>query len=103
VAEPARHNSAYDAVSNNCADFIASELGVNIDSKVVSFVAGRLFEEAGEEFIDSVRNSANYYSLFKGARSLRSKEIMTDQQLLERLVESKAMKLMYSRCLLAAC
>jgi hypothetical protein len=97
VAQPARLNSVYEAVSNNCADFIvdiASELEVTIDSKVVSFVAGRLLEDAGQEFVDSVRNSANYFSLFKGARSLRSEEIVTDQQLLERLVESKAMKLM---------
>jgi hypothetical protein len=33
--------------------------------KIVSFVGGRLLEDAGQEFVDSVRNSANHFSLFK--------------------------------------
>jgi hypothetical protein len=97
MAEPGGSGSvAYDVVTNNCAVYLvnlASELGVKVDTRITAFVARRLLENSGSQFVESVRSSANYLSLFKG-RNLRSAEAATDADVVELMVNAGASKLL---------
>jgi hypothetical protein len=95
--EPGGSNNggAYDIVTNNCATYLvnlASELGVKVDNRITSFVARRLLENSGSEFVKSVRASVNYLILFQG-RNLRSAEAATDEDIVELVVNAGASKL----------
>jgi hypothetical protein len=85
----------YDIVTNNCATYLvnlASELGVKVDTRITGFVARRLLENSGSEFVNSVRASVNYWTLFQG-RNLRSAEAATDEEIVELVVNAGASKL----------
>jgi hypothetical protein len=88
-------NGGYDVVTNNCATYLvnlASELGVKVDTRITGFVARRLLENSGSEFVNSVRASVNYWTLFQG-RNLRSAEAATDEEIVELVVNAGASKL----------
>ena len=56
----------YDVISNNCTLFLmnlATEMGVTVDSPVVSFAARRLFEQSGRNLASRIRSSVNYLPL----------------------------------------
>jgi hypothetical protein len=99
TVEPAgsSNGGAYEVVTNNCAVYLvnlAFELGVKIDTRITGFVARRLLENSGSQFVESVRASVNYLSLFKGGRNLRSGDSATDQDVVELLVTAGAAKLL---------
>jgi hypothetical protein len=86
----------YDIVTNNCATYLvnlASELGVKVDTRITGFVARRLLENSGSEFVKSVRASVSYLTLFQG-RNLRSAEAATDEDIVELVVNAGASKLL---------
>jgi hypothetical protein len=85
----------YDIVTNNCATYLvnlASELGVKVDTRITGFVARRLLENSGSEFVKSVRASVSYLTLFQG-RNLCSAEAATDEDIVELVVNAGASKL----------
>ena len=89
----------YDAFSNNCSNFlinVAKQLGIEIDSTITSFVTRRLVDNAGTDLIKKIRNSAYPYlnSLFP-SRHLREIEKISDEKLIELVVEARAREVNY--------
>ena len=88
----------YDIISNNGAEFaieMGSMLGVKIDREVTSFVARSLLENSDDSkaLVNSIRSNIGYLSIFKDDRNLRAKQSLTDEELVELLVETRTSKL----------
>ena len=86
----ASEDESYDIVKNNCGNFmvnLASKLDIKVNAEVTSFVARRLLQESGKQFVESIRNNVNLSFLFQGDRRLRG-DIATDEELVEALVDS---------------
>ena len=67
-ADPAAGGgSMYDVLTNNCSNFavdLASQLGIEIDGHIKSFVTRHLLEESGIWLAAKIRNHWDYFSLF---------------------------------------
>ena len=87
----------YNIVNNNCGSYLVSlgsKLGVKIDIELTSFIARQLAEKTGQEFKESIRNSLQRFSLFED-RHLRAEEPLSDEQLVDLLVEHSTSELLY--------
>lgn len=83
---------AYDIMGNNCGTFVinlALELGVRINAQTISFVTHRLLKGSGRKITNSIRSNPAYFLLFPGRR-LHADDSMTNEQLIELLVERSA-------------
>jgi len=100
---------SYDLFRNNCANYViglAHELQVKIDAHVTTFVARRLVEESGSQWVDSIRNNMLVqwslqsfwewlYQWFLGMDSdADSSNVSEEQTVVQQLVEAQASELM---------
>ena len=84
----------HDILTNTCANYmieLAGNLGVPVDTTMISYAGRRLVEHKTERLMNYIRNTIDVSSLFEG-RHLRVQEV-DDDELLSRLVEQVASEL----------
>jgi hypothetical protein len=57
----------YDIVSNNCGNYIIRvglQVGIRIDSQMISFVTQRLIEQSSAKFLDGIKAGVNSFWVF---------------------------------------